>query len=61
MLDYELFESQAINRNRTYRFITAMQEIKLQNCEGRRRKEWEDTQLRLFGGGTLPRGMCVLR
>ncbi|MEY8245704.1 peptidase domain-containing ABC transporter [Heminiphilus faecis] len=48
VLDYELFESQAINRNRTYRFITAMQEIKLQNCEGRRRKEWEDTQLRLF-------------
>jgi len=47
-LDYELFESQAINRNRTYRFITAMQEIKLQNCETRRRKEWEDAQLRLF-------------
>lgn len=48
VLDYELFEQQAINQNRTYQFITAMQEIKLQDCEGRRRQEWEDTQADLF-------------
>ena len=29
VLDYELFEQQAINNNRTYEFITSMQEIKL--------------------------------
>ena len=30
-------------------FITSMQEIKLQDCEQRRRWEWEDTQADLFG------------
>ena len=30
ILDYELFEKQAENSNKTYQFITAMQEIKLQ-------------------------------
>ncbi len=49
VLDYELFEQQAINNNRTYEFITSMQEIKLQDCEQRKRKEWEDTQVNLFG------------
>lgn len=48
VLDYEFFEQQAVNQNRTYRFITSMQEIKLQNCEQRRRREWEDTQKDLF-------------
>ena len=48
VLDYELFEQQAIN-NKTYEFITSMQEIKLQDCEQRRRWEWEDTQADLFG------------
>lgn len=48
VLDYEIFEQQAINENKTYQFITAMQEIKLQNCEQRRRWEWEDTQVDLF-------------
>lgn len=48
VLDYELFEQQAKNQNRTYQFITSMQEIKLQNCEQRRRWEWEDTQTDLF-------------
>ena len=41
VLDYELFEQQAINNNRTYEFITSMQEIKLQDCEQRKCKEWE--------------------
>ena len=49
VLDYELFEQQAINNNKTYEFITSMQEIKLQDCEHRRRWEWEDTQADLFG------------
>ena len=49
VLDYELFEQQAINNNKTYEFITSMQEIKLQDCEQRRRWEWEDTQADLFG------------
>lgn len=48
VLDYELFEQQAINQNRTYQFVTSMQEIKLQDCEQRRRWEWEDTQAELF-------------
>lgn len=47
-LDYELFEQQAINNNKTYELITSMQEIKLQGCEQRRRWEWEDTQTNLF-------------
>lgn len=49
VLDYEIFEQQAMNQNKTYQFITAMQEIKLQDCEQRRRWEWEDTQADLFG------------
>jgi ATP-binding cassette subfamily B protein len=48
VLDYELFEQQAINNNKTYEFITSMQEIKLQDCEQRRRWEWENTQVDLF-------------
>ncbi len=48
VLDYELFEQQAINQNKTYQFFTNMQEIKLQDCEQRRRWEWEDVQADLF-------------
>lgn len=48
VLDYELFEKQATNNNKTYQFITSMQEIKLQDCEQRRRWEWEDVQADLF-------------
>ena len=43
-LDYELFEKQAKNNSYTYQMVTSMQEIKLQNCEQRRRWEWEDVQ-----------------
>lgn len=49
VLDYMLFEKQAENNNKTYEFITSMQEIKLQDCEQRRRWEWEDTQADMFG------------
>lgn len=48
ILDYELFEKQAENNNKTYQFINAMQEIKLQDCEQRRRWEWEDVQADMF-------------
>lgn len=48
MLDYELFVCQAMNQNKTFQFITSMQEIKLQDCERRRRHEWEDVQADLF-------------
>lgn len=48
VLDYELFEQQAKNQNKTYQLLTSMQEIKLQDCERRRRWEWEDTQAELF-------------
>ena len=48
VLDYEIFETQSINQNKTYEFITSMQEIKLQGCEKRRRVDWENTQTDLF-------------
>lgn len=47
-LDYETFEKQAVSQNRTMQLITSMQEIKLQNCQDRRRWEWEDCQLDLL-------------
>lgn len=48
ILDYNLFEKQAVNNNKTYEFVTSMQEIKLQDCEQRRRWEWEDIQADVF-------------
>lgn len=48
VIDYELFEQQSTNNNRTYEFITSMQEIKLQDCERRKCKEWETVQHDLF-------------
>ncbi len=48
VIDYQLFEQNAIAQNKTYQFITCMPEIKLQDCEKRRRWEWEDTQADLF-------------
>lgn len=48
VIDYKMFEKQTINNNYTYQFITSMQEIKLQDCERRRRWEWEDIQADLF-------------
>lgn len=48
ILDYELFEQQSKNQGKTFRFISNMQEIKLQDCEQRRRWEWEDVQADLF-------------
>ena len=48
MIDYDLFENQAKNQQTVFRFLTSIQEIKLQGCEKRRREEWEDTQNSLF-------------
>ena len=48
IIDYELFEQESINQSKTYQFLTSIQEIKLQNCENRRRWEWEDAQADLF-------------
>lgn len=48
VIDYELFEQQAINNNKTYEFVTSMQEIKLQDCEQRKRNEWKHVQTDLF-------------
>lgn len=49
VLDYELFEKQAASSSCTYQMITSMQEIKLQDCSQRRRREWEDTLADVFG------------
>lgn len=43
-----MFERQSVNNDKTYEFLSSMQEIKLQDCEQRRLSEWEDTQVSLF-------------
>ncbi|OFY26899.1 MAG: ABC transporter ATP-binding protein [Bacteroidetes bacterium RIFOXYA12_FULL_35_11] len=48
VLDYKFFEVKANNQNKIYQLIYGMQEIKLQNCEKRKRWEWEDIQADLF-------------
>ena len=48
VLDYEMFEQRAKNQNKVMQLLNGMQEIKLQNCERRRRWEWEDIQADLF-------------
>lgn len=48
ILDYELFEQQSLNSNITYQMLTAIPEIKIQDCKTRRRWEWEDKQADLF-------------
>ncbi len=48
ILDYTYFEQRARNQSKTMQLLNGMQEIKLQNCERRRRWEWEDVQADLF-------------
>lgn len=48
IIDFELFDKQGTNQDITYEFITTIQEVKLQNCEQRRRNEWEENQNELF-------------
>lgn len=47
-IDYRFFEQHARNQDKTLQLVTAVQEIKLQGCETRRRHEWEDVQADLF-------------
>jgi len=47
-LDYQKFEQNSQNSSKTIQLITGMQEIKLQNCEQRKRWEWEDVQANLY-------------
>ncbi|MBQ3656680.1 MAG: ATP-binding cassette domain-containing protein, partial [Bacteroidales bacterium] len=48
VLDYITFSKQAEVNNRTYQFVTSVQEIKLQNCKLRRRNEWEQSEKDVF-------------
>lgn len=48
ILDYEIFELQAIGQNKTYQFVSSLNEVKLQNCGRRRQKEWEKSQIDIF-------------
>jgi ATP-binding cassette, subfamily B, bacterial len=47
-LDYKRFQELSNNQNSIYELITGMQEIKLNNCETRKRWEWEGIQAKLF-------------
>jgi ATP-binding cassette subfamily B protein len=47
-LDHKLFKQKSLNLSKIYQLINGMQEIKLQNCEKRKRWEWEDVQADLF-------------
>lgn len=44
IIDYQFFDQQSKNSNKTYEFLTSIQEIKLQDCENRKRHEWEAIQ-----------------
>jgi ATP-binding cassette subfamily B protein len=48
ILDYKVFAQSSKNQNKTFQYINGMQEIKLQNCDNRKRWEWEDVQADLF-------------
>ena len=48
IIDYAMFEYRAKNQSKTLQLLSSIQEIKLQNCERRRRWEWEDIQASLF-------------
>ena len=48
IIDYETFSVQARSQDMAFQYVNSMQEIKLQNCEERRRGKWEDIQIELF-------------
>jgi ABC-type bacteriocin/lantibiotic exporters, contain an N-terminal double-glycine peptidase domain len=48
IIDYQMFDQQALNDSRTYQLIQGMQEIKLQGCSHRMRWDWEDIQAKQF-------------
>ncbi len=47
-LDYKRFAQMSDNQSNLIQLITGMQEIKLNNCEKRKRWDWEKIQSRLF-------------
>ncbi|HNW74909.1 MAG TPA: peptidase domain-containing ABC transporter [Bacteroidales bacterium] len=47
-IDYQRFSRTAENQNTLIQLITGMQEIKLYNCEERKRNEWEKIQEQLY-------------
>lgn len=47
-IDYKRFNQMAMEQSNLIQLITGMQEIKLNNCERRKRWEWERIQARLF-------------
>ncbi|MFC2101894.1 peptidase domain-containing ABC transporter [Bacteroidota bacterium] len=47
-LDYARFSYQAENQGNLFQMVTAMQEIKLNNCEKEKRWDWERIQAKLF-------------
>lgn len=47
-LNYDFFRIDALSKNKAIQLLYGMQEIKLQQCELRKRWEWEDTQADLF-------------
>ncbi|MDE5642030.1 MAG: peptidase domain-containing ABC transporter [Muribaculaceae bacterium] len=48
IIDYENFSVRSRSQNMAFNVVNSMQEIKLQNCQERRRSEWEDLQLEQF-------------
>lgn len=47
-LDYKEFKESSSNQSNLFQLVTAMQEIKLNGCEEKKRREWELIQLRLY-------------
>lgn len=47
-LDYLRFLESSANQSNIVQLVEVMPDIKLNNCENRRRREWEDIQARLF-------------
>lgn len=48
VLDYKRFQESSANQSNLVQLVTGMQEIKLNNCEKRKRWEWERIQARLY-------------
>ena len=48
-LDYKRFQRMSESQHHLYELIFGMQEIKLNNCEMRKRWEWEQNQAKLYG------------
>lgn len=47
-LDFKRFEQAADEESNLVQMVTAMQEIKLNNCETQKRWQWERIQVKLF-------------